>query len=45
MLRRQLRKQIGILQTGDDPLNTAFEPGTETVSMEAGSFATKGENE
>lgn len=38
MLRRQLRQQLEAIQAGKDPLNIAFEPGSEMVELEAGQF-------
>jgi nitrite reductase/ring-hydroxylating ferredoxin subunit len=38
MLRRLLKQQIEALKAGKDPLNVAFDGGTELVELEAGQF-------
>jgi len=38
MLRRLLKQQLDALKAGKDPINLAFDPGTELVHMEAGQF-------
>jgi phenylpropionate dioxygenase-like ring-hydroxylating dioxygenase large terminal subunit len=40
LLRRLLRQQMDVVASGGDPINTAFEPGTETIDLEAGTFVT-----
>jgi nitrite reductase/ring-hydroxylating ferredoxin subunit len=41
MQRRVLRREIKKVQDGQDPLNVAFEPGTETITVPSGNFFTK----
>jgi hypothetical protein len=36
MLRRLLREQIDVVAAGGDPMNVAFEPGSELISLESG---------
>lgn len=38
MLRRLLKQQVDHVAAGGDPLNLAFEPGSEWVQLEAGQF-------
>jgi hypothetical protein len=38
MLRRLLREQIDIVAAGGNPMNVAFEPGTETINLAVGQF-------
>ena len=38
MLRRLLKQQVDGLKTGKDPINVAFEAGSELVELEAGQF-------
>ena len=37
-LRRLLEHQAEIVAAGGNPMNVAFEPGTETVELEVGQF-------
>jgi Rieske [2Fe-2S] domain len=37
-LRRLLKQQVDAVKDGKDPINVAFEPGTELVEFEAGQF-------
>ncbi len=41
LLRRLYRKQMDIVAAGGDPINTAFEPGTETIKVASGSFMSR----
>jgi phenylpropionate dioxygenase-like ring-hydroxylating dioxygenase large terminal subunit len=41
-LRRLLRQQLDALKAGKDPLNVAFDAGTELVELEAGQFLSAG---
>ena len=38
MLRKQLRQQLDRVAAGQDPIGVAFEPGQETLRLQAGQF-------